>query len=85
MGVHASGSIVTFSFPSTASGVQVSVRDVLGHNVWSRKAVAGATEISWDRKAGGNSAQPGIYYVRVSADVGGKSKILAESKLALTR
>jgi hypothetical protein len=83
-GVHMTGSSMVFHLPpGLASGVRVSVMDVWGRTVWSRTADAGVGELSWNGKSGGNIAARGIYFVRLTTAVGGKSRVLAESKIPM--
>jgi hypothetical protein len=83
-GIHMAGSSVVFHLPpGLASGARVSVMDVWGRTVWSRTVGAGVGELSWNEKSGGNITARGIYFVRLTAEVGGKSKVLAESKIPM--
>jgi biopolymer transport protein ExbB len=83
-GIHMIGSSVVFRLPpGLAAGARVSVTDVWGRTVWSRTVVVGTGELSWNGKAGGNIAAHGIYFVRLSANADGKSRVIAESKLSI--
>ncbi len=81
--VLSSGNSFVFRLPANISGARVSVMDIWGRVVWSQTAANGASELSWNAKAAGSSAAPGIYLVRLTAGSGLKSKAVAESKITL--
>ena len=82
--VRSTGSSVVFRLPpGLASGARVSVMDVWGRTVWSQKVGAGINELSWNGKSGGKIAARGIYFVRLTTEAGGKSKVLAQSKIPM--
>ena len=81
---HVSGTgSIAFRFPKNVERLHLSVLDVWGRTVWSRKIEAGATEVSWNRKAEGHSIAAGTYIVRLAASEF-QSRLLAESKITLT-
>ncbi len=81
--VLSSGNSFVFRLPANISGARVSVMDIWGRVVWSQTAANGASELSWNAKAAGSSAAPGIYLVRLTAGSGPQSKVLADSKITL--
>ena len=58
-----------FSFPATnASGVEISIQDSRGREVWgtTEKVSGGVGELSWNGiLSGKRSVAPGIYWARI--------------------
>jgi len=80
--IHSNGSGFVFSLPTNVSGARVTVMDIWGRVVWSQTAGFGASELTWNTRAG-RVAAPGIYLVRLTAANGLNSKVLADSKITL--
>jgi len=81
--VQTVGASVSFQIPQGLAGVRILVMDLTGREVWNRNVSAGTRVVSWDGKTGGGIPAAGLYFVRMTADVQGTSKVLAESKIML--
>ena len=70
-----------FHLPTGLPAARISVMDIWGRTVWSQSVGAGITELEWNGQTSQGTSIHGVYVARLTLDVDGKSRTLAENEI----